>query len=70
MKNTWKSIYIYYIYIYIFDIIKLYLPNFFFFFFFLAPEILNNQRYGKPVDLWATGVICNINIYKYILIHI
>eukprot|EP00833_Pecoramyces_ruminatium_P011161 jgi/Orpsp1_1/1185193/evm.model.c7180000092709.1 len=30
-----------------------------------APEILNNERYGKPVDLWATGVICYILLSGY-----
>ncbi|KAG4090790.1 Pkinase-domain-containing protein [Neocallimastix lanati (nom. inval.)] len=32
---------------------------------YAAPEILNNERYGKPVDLWATGVICYILLSGY-----
>lgn len=31
-----------------------------FFFFFLAPEVVGRQRYGRPVDCWAIGVIMYI----------
>lgn len=29
-------------------------------FFFLAPEVVGRQRYGRPVDCWAIGVIMYI----------
>lgn len=28
--------------------------------FFLAPEVVGRQRYGRPVDCWAIGVIMYI----------
>lgn len=30
------------------------------YFFFLAPEVVGRQRYGRPVDCWAIGVIMYI----------
>lgn len=32
---------------------------------FMAPEILNNQNYGKPVDMWSVGVITYILLVGY-----
>eukprot|EP01063_Lacrimia_lanifica_P012826 TRINITY_DN19538_c0_g1_i1.p1 TRINITY_DN19538_c0_g1~~TRINITY_DN19538_c0_g1_i1.p1 ORF type:complete len:606 (+),score=188.49 TRINITY_DN19538_c0_g1_i1:168-1985(+) len=30
---------------------------------FMAPEILLDKPYGKPVDMWALGVICYVMLY-------
>ena len=32
---------------------------------YVAPEILNNEPYGKPVDMWSIGVITFILIGGY-----
>ena len=32
---------------------------------YFAPEIVNKERYGKPVDLWACGVILYILLVGY-----
>jgi calcium/calmodulin-dependent protein kinase I len=32
---------------------------------YMAPEIIRNQKYGKPVDMWAFGVILYILLGGY-----
>jgi len=39
---------------------KLYFLIYFTFSSFVAPEVVGRQRYGRPVDCWAIGVIMYI----------
>ena len=27
---------------------------------FMAPEVIQRRRYGKPIDVWSTGVLLHI----------